>query len=145
MTGAFTMVRHVEYYETDMAGIVHFSEFFRYMESAEHALFRSLGMSVTMEHEGRHVAWPRVSCSFEFRQPLRFEDEIEIRIAVEKLGGRSATFRADIVKDGTLAATGRSTSVCCHMKGEAGMESITIPDEIRRKLESALIPDPPGA
>ena len=35
--------RRVEFAETDMAGQVHFSNFFRYMEAAEHAFFRSLG------------------------------------------------------------------------------------------------------
>ena len=32
--------------DTDMAGIVHFSNFFRYMERVEHAFFRSLGFSI---------------------------------------------------------------------------------------------------
>ena len=39
---AFEIQRHVEFYETDMAGIVHFSNFFRYMETCEHAFVRSL-------------------------------------------------------------------------------------------------------
>ena len=42
----FTHQRQVEFAETDMAGIVHFANFFRWMESAEHAFLRSLGHSV---------------------------------------------------------------------------------------------------
>jgi acyl-CoA thioester hydrolase len=38
--------RRVEFAETDMAGIAHFSSFIIYMEQAEHALLRSLGTSV---------------------------------------------------------------------------------------------------
>lgn len=38
--------RRVEFAETDMAGIAHFSSFVIYMEQAEHALLRSLGTSV---------------------------------------------------------------------------------------------------
>lgn len=41
--------RRVEFAETDMAGIAHFSSFIIYMEQAEHALLRSLGTSV-FEH-----------------------------------------------------------------------------------------------
>ena len=40
--------RRVEFSETDMAGIVHYSNFFRYMEAAEHEFFRALGFSVTV-------------------------------------------------------------------------------------------------
>ena len=65
MAYEFRILRRVEFSETDMAGIVHYSNFFRYMESAEHAFFRSLGLSVVdrPEHapEGERVGWPRVS------------------------------------------------------------------------------------
>jgi acyl-CoA thioester hydrolase len=39
----FRITRRVEFSETDMAGIVHFSNFFRYMETAEHAFFPVTG------------------------------------------------------------------------------------------------------
>ena len=37
------MTRRVQFHETDLAGLVHFSIFFRYMEEAEHALWRAAG------------------------------------------------------------------------------------------------------
>jgi len=49
MAYEFKVVRRVEFSDTDMAGIVHYSNFFRYMETAEHAFFRSLGFL------GRHA------------------------------------------------------------------------------------------
>src|SRR4051794_1938674 len=56
---AFQYSRRVAFAETDLAGIVHFSTFFRYMEEAEHALWRAAGLPVfqTMNNAG----WPRVS------------------------------------------------------------------------------------
>ena len=50
--------RRVQFYETDAAGIVHFSWYFRYMEEAEHALWRAAGLSVPPPGGG--VGWPRV-------------------------------------------------------------------------------------
>ena len=44
----FKLTRRVEFAETDMAGIVHFANFFRMMEAAEHAFFRSVGFSITV-------------------------------------------------------------------------------------------------
>ena len=43
MSYEFQITRRVEFSETDMAGIMHFSNYFRFMETAEHAFFRSLG------------------------------------------------------------------------------------------------------
>ena len=56
----FATTRRVEFADTDMAGIVHFSNYLRYMEMAEHDFLRSIGFSVNGTIEGRHVGWPRV-------------------------------------------------------------------------------------
>ena len=54
--------RRVQFYETDAAGIVHFSCFYRYMEEAEHALWRAAGLSINPTHPV--VGFPRVAASF---------------------------------------------------------------------------------
>ena len=63
MPTPFHTSRFVEFSDTDMAGIMHFSAFFRYMEAAEHELLRSLGFSVYSEIDGDvdqlSRAWPR--------------------------------------------------------------------------------------
>jgi len=129
--------RRVEFHQTDMAGIVHFSEFFRYLEAAEHAFFRSLGLSVAGRDGERLIGWPRVSCSFDYMKPLRFEDEFEVRLRIEKVGNSSLSLIGDIYKGDVLAATGRSTSVCCGPSPSGGMQKISIPEGIRGKLEAA--------
>ena len=60
---SFEFQRRVEFHETDLAGIVHFSNFFRYMEDCEHAFYRSLGYSVHEmdDGEGGSVLWPAAS------------------------------------------------------------------------------------
>ena len=52
--------RLVEFADTDLAGIVHFANFLRYVESAEHAFFRSLGFSIHSSDGSRHEGWPRI-------------------------------------------------------------------------------------
>ena len=75
----YRIIRRVEFSETDMAGIVHYSNFFRYMEAAEHAFFRSIGFSVVTRNVDPPVGWPRVHAECDYRRPIRFEDELEIR------------------------------------------------------------------
>ena len=134
----FRAKNRVEFHQTDVAGIVHFSEFFRYFEIAEHAMYRSLGLSV--HDPGAGIGWPRVSCAFDFLRPMGFEDEFEVAISIERLGGSSLTLSCEILlPDGGVAAKGRSTSVCCRRTDDGGMERIPIPDGIRAKLESLML------
>src|ERR1700751_4778210 len=84
--------RRVEFSETDMAGIVHYSNFFKYMETAEHGFFRLLGYSVVMDHFEVPVGWPRVHAECDYRQPLRFEDEVEIHMLVSEKKSKSLSY-----------------------------------------------------
>ena len=72
----FRYTRKVFFYETDLAGVVHFSCYFRYMEEAEHALWRAAGL--TVNRAGADIGYPRVSATFDYKSPLFFEDELTI-------------------------------------------------------------------
>jgi acyl-CoA thioester hydrolase len=137
----FKIKRRVEFSETDLAGIVHFSNFYRYMESAEHAFFRSLGFSIVTRQTDPPVGWPRVHASFDFKQPLRFEDEIEVQLLVAEKKSRSLTylFRVRKVTDDGLVdcATGRMTVVCVTKNADGKMSAAPIPAELADLIEVA--------
>src|SRR3712207_1380462 len=65
----FRTTRRIEFADTDMAGIVHFSNFFRFMEAAEVAYLRARGLSVRLSWEGRELGFPRVSASCDYLSP----------------------------------------------------------------------------
>jgi 4-hydroxybenzoyl-CoA thioesterase/acyl-CoA thioester hydrolase len=128
-------IKHrVQFSETDLAGVVHFSNYFRMMEEVEHDFFRALGMSVVMSHEALEIGWPRVSAACEYFGPLRFEDEVELVMRVTKVGEKSFNYEVEFLWEGRRVALGKMTSVCCEML-DRGMRSIRIPDGVRRKLE----------
>jgi acyl-CoA thioester hydrolase len=135
VTHSFSIKRRVQFAETDMAGIAHFSNYFRWMEEVEHAFFRSLGLSVAMKHEPSQteIGWPRVNVACEYYSPLRFEDEMELRLRIVKVGGKSLSYEVDFLLDGKSTALGKTTSVCCANTPE-GFKAIIIPDNIRAKL-----------
>jgi YbgC/YbaW family acyl-CoA thioester hydrolase len=89
----FSMRRRMEFSDTDMAGIVHFANLFRFMEDTEHAFIRSLGFRVHAEQEGRMNGMVRVHAECDYHQPLRYQDELEIRLLVERRGRRSLRYR----------------------------------------------------
>ena len=132
----FHTTRRVEFGDTDMAGIVHFANFFRYMEAAETAFLRSLGGSVKLEWEGRTIGFPRVSASCDYLQPAFFEDVLDIEVRIDKIGRKSATYSFDFSRSGTFLAKGKVTSVCCK-PGTRPMQSIEIPATFRALLENS--------
>jgi YbgC/YbaW family acyl-CoA thioester hydrolase len=132
------MKRIVEFGDTDMAGIVHFAQFFNYLEAAEHAFLRSLGISVVMEWEGTPVGMPRVSASCDYLSPARFGDELEVRVLVRRLGRSSVTYAFDVLKGETPVARGQITAVFCHHVPGRKLEALDIPAAIRAKLEAYL-------
>ena len=105
MTCEFKWTRRVEFAETDMAGIMHFANFFRYMEMAEHAFYRTLGFSVHETNEGGIVGWPRVMARCDFKRPLRFEDEVEVG---PELGGNAELWDIHSSCDGVITICERT-------------------------------------
>jgi YbgC/YbaW family acyl-CoA thioester hydrolase len=131
----FRTKRIVEFGDTDMAGIVHFAKFFHYMESAEHAFLRSLGISVSMTWEGVRISVPRVGASCDYLKPVRFEDELDIVVTVQRLGRSSVTYQFQFFKQDAEVARGKITAVFCRAETGEAMKSIEIPAAIRAKLE----------
>ena len=133
----FRYPRRVQFGETDLAGIVHFSWMFRYMEEAEHALWRAAGLSVIVP--GSDIGWPRVSAAFNFRSPLRFEEEFEVVVRLAEVRTRALHYEHTIVRGTLIVGTGTITTVCVrHTQG--GLEPIALPRDVVERLEAALNP-----
>ncbi len=135
----FQLTRRVEFSETDMAGIMHFSNFFRFMEVTETAFMRSLGLSVLLQKSGLNFCLPRVHAECDYAAPLRFEDEVVIRLLVEKKGNRSLTYQFRFYRLGQSqeVARGRITLVCAECLPEGGLKGALFPKELADKLHEA--------
>ena len=132
----FTTTRRVEFGDTDMAGIMHFSNFFRFMEAAETEFLRSRGLTVSWREGGVKWGFPRVSAACDYTAPARFEDVLTVGVTVEKVGTRSVSYRYDFANQhGAAVAVGRITAVLCRSPGPDRLESVDIPPDIRAKLE----------
>src|SRR6266566_4809337 len=100
----FRLRRRVNFYETDAAGMVHFSWFFRYMEEAEHALWREAGLSIHPHHS--EIGWPRIAASFEFRRPLCFEDEFDVILRIAEMTKKRIRYTCVLERSGRQVACG---------------------------------------
>jgi YbgC/YbaW family acyl-CoA thioester hydrolase len=135
MPVVFRTKRRVEFVDTDMAGIVHFSNFFRWMEAAEVAYLRERGLSVAMEWEGKSIGFPRVSATCDFLRPVRFEDIVEILVEAPKVGRSSVRYAFEFRHGGQTVARGQTTCVCCRMRAAPhALEAYEIPAGLRARL-----------
>jgi YbgC/YbaW family acyl-CoA thioester hydrolase len=136
------MIHRVEFADTDMAGIVHFASYFRYMEVTEHAFFRSLGFSIHTRTPEFQVGWPRVHVSCDYSRPVRFEDEVEVHLLVREKRKKSLTyefiFRQVNGTPGLEVARGTLTAVCVALDPQTNqIKAVPIPDAIARQIEVA--------
>ena len=134
MSEPFRTTRRVEFAETDLAGIAHFSNFFRWMESAEVDFLIARGLNVSLGWNGQKLGFPRVSASCDYLRPVTFMDRVDIAVSVERVGTKSVTYVFEFSKAGEPVARGRVTSVCCLVKPGHGIEAVVIPEDLRAKL-----------
>jgi YbgC/YbaW family acyl-CoA thioester hydrolase len=134
----FVARRRVEFCDTDLAGMMHFGNFFRFMEFAEQEFLRTRGLSVVGRDGDDEFGFPRVSATCDYRKPARFEQVLDIAVTLKHVGAKSVTFEFDFRHAGEQLARGAMTSVCCRVAGGVA-RSIPIPEAYR----AALVAGPP--
>ena len=145
MAYEFKMHRTVEFSETDMAGIMHFANYFLFMESVEHEFFRSLGLKVHCRTESGVQGWARVNTECTFLQPLRYEDDVELHLMVREKRTKSLSYvivfrKKDPEAIGGLIEVARGTlTVVCVSRphGETVFRASPMPSEVNARIETA--------
>jgi len=128
----YSFRRRVQFYETDVAGLVHFSWFFRYMEEAEHAMWREAGLSI--HPPDSDIGWPRIASSFEFYRPLRFEDEFDVHLRVAEMTKKTIRYECTLTKNDQKIASGTMTIACVRKKPT--MQGIEIPEDVAKRIHA---------
>ena len=139
----FTHRRMVEFADTDLAGIMHFANFLRFAECAEHAFFRSLGFRVHTADGAEHQGWPRLEVTCKYLEPARFEQTLEICLRIQELRTSSLTYGFWIFgpeeSRRPLVATGSCSIIHVALDTKAHrIRKTPIPAGLRQALEHAL-------
>ena len=139
MSQVFEHSRRVAFSETDMAGVMHFSNYFRWMEDVECAFWRSLGGGEFVYYDDGVLCWPRIAVECHYRAPLRFEQEAIARLHVAAMTGKTLRFAIDISSGDKPCAAGTMTVVCCRLQ-DGEFRSLPIPENIRSLLKPFVQP-----
>jgi YbgC/YbaW family acyl-CoA thioester hydrolase len=139
----FRATRRVEFNETDLAGIVHFSNIFRYMETVEGAFYRSFGQSVLLRGAAEPLGLPRVHADCDYLKPLRFEDLIEMHLLVKEKREKTVTYQIRFwrIEPGPAeeVAVGHVTVVCVGRSPGGVLKSQPFPVDFAAHLEVAPV------
>lgn len=146
----FRFRRRVEFAETDMAGIAHFTNYYKWVEAAEAALFEHLGVPLASQANGNLRGWPRVRAEARFKAPVHFSDTVEVELRVMAVDDRRLTFAFAIYNLGAAkcesdtpvlerALAARGEMMTCYVERPlAGgtMTSAAMPESWRKTFEN---------
>jgi len=121
----------VRFAETDALRVVYYAEYFVWFEVARTELFRSIGVPYTeVQRRGFHT--PVVQAFADYKSFARYDDEIEVKAKVTKVGRSSVRLDFEVrrLPEKQLLATGYTVHVLIGADGK----SKPIPEDIRKKL-----------
>jgi acyl-CoA thioester hydrolase len=140
----FFQTRRVEFSDTDMAGIAHFTNLLKFVELAEHAFFRSLGVKVYEAAGGASAGWPRVETTCRYLKPAKFEQLLDICLCIEEVRETGLKYGFWIFNEGSrsreaLIAAGTMTLVHATLDiGTGTIRKTPLPDSLRHLLPGSL-------
>lgn len=138
MAYEFFYTRRVEFTDVDIGGVMHFANYFRFMESAEQALFRALDLPIFEPHENGAIAWPRVRATCSYHMPLHLGDDVDIRVIVASKRRRSIELWVALLHGGHRVALGAFRNVCAWIDPlKHVILSIDIPPDVHARIEVA--------
>lgn len=107
----------VRYAETDQMGVVYYANYFVWFEVGRTDWLRETGWSYrAMEADG--VSLPVIEAHSDYRQPSRYDDEIEVRTRATLLSPIRMRFDYEVVRDGTVLTTGHTVHVAIDGSGK---------------------------
>ena len=98
----------VRWVDTDVAGVMHYSNFFRYFEACEQEFYRSIGATHGHLREKYKIMLPRVEAHCVYKVACKFDDLIEVVMKVREVADKTVTYDFQLYRkdENQLAAEG---------------------------------------
>jgi YbgC/YbaW family acyl-CoA thioester hydrolase len=133
ITNSFKTSLRVAWVDTDGAGVVHYSNYFRFFERAEEDFYRFLGFTFA-DYKTSGLWFPRVEASCQYKKPAHYDEVLEIEVSVEELREKVVTlgFKVTNKTSGDLLAMGHLVIVAADKQmGKAAKLSAGMVEKLR--------------
>lgn len=131
MTPVFSLPLRVYYEDTDAGGVVYHSNYLNFMERARTEWLRSLGFEQDELTRLDGVIFAVSAVSIEYRKPARFNESLDVTVALGRRGAASLTLHQEVRRGETVLASGEVRVACLDVRRFA---PVAIPARISQKM-----------
>ena len=121
---------HVYYEDTDLAGIVYYANYLKYIERGRTELLRSLGVDQVRIKDRCGVVFAVRRVEADYIAPARFDDDLCVETRVVTVGGARVVLAQDVLRDGDVLFRSEVTIVALGKDGRPAR----LPGEVRDAL-----------
>ena len=131
-----TIQYHVQWGDTDAAGIVFYPNYFRWFDHAALEFLRSLGWPLETLKVHFHVLAPILEAGCRFQMPLRYHDVLTIETIATEVRARTFRLEHRVSRGEDMTGLGYEVRGLARIPGDemGKLELVPIPDEVRRCL-----------
>lgn len=133
MIKLFSLPVRVYYEDTDSGGVVYHSNYLNFMERARTEWLRSLGFEQDELLRSEGVLFAVSAVAIRFQQPARFNELLDVTVALDRQGGASLTLEQE-ARRGTDVLASAEVRIACIDKQR--FVPVAIPERVVSKLES---------
>lgn len=119
----------VYYEDTDLAGIVYYANYLKFIERARSEWVRSLGIDQSEVRERHGIVFAVRRVEADYLKPAVFDNLLQVTTRLVELGGARIVLDQAVLRGDQTLFTARVTLVCL---GEAG--ALRLPADIRAAL-----------
>ena len=132
-----TVREKVRFVETDMMGVVHHANYFRWFETGRVEYLRQAGILLT-ELMADGIVFPITHVDCQYKASAKFDDYILIEATLKDVSPAKMVFTYKVIKevDGVLLATGCTQNVFTNTKGKIIRLSSKYYDKLQMNFES---------
>ena len=127
----------VRWVDTDIAGVMHYSNFLRYFEACEEEFYRSLGIPLNAIRDKYHIMLPRIEAHCQYRAACRFDDLFEVALSAREVTEKTITYDFQLTRseDNKLAAEGYLKCIAVNLEWKA----VPLPDEFAKLIRENTV------
>ena len=112
MSAPFRIPVRVYYEDTDAGGVVYYANYLKFLERARTEWLRSLGFEQAALARDPGVLFVVAGVEVDFKRPARFDDALEVSVAIAERGRAGLSFQQDVHRGDELIVAARVRVAC---------------------------------
>lgn len=120
----------VYYEDTDLAGIVYYANYLKFIERARSEWVASLGVDQMALREAQGIVFAVRRVEADYLRPARFGDDLVVETVLQHAGGARLVLEQVVMRGGERLFVAMVTLVCLTSDGHAAR----LPAEVRARL-----------